>query len=205
MANTLSDFKSALKGGGARANLFQVELTIPTAVTKATGYSDTTFSILCKAAALPGSNIASVDIPFRGRIFKVAGERTYDPWTITVINDEDFSIRRTMERWTQVIGQYADGSGLTNPADYMQKATVKQLRRTASTQSQTSGGGLSSASSANGVIATYEFIDIFPTNVAPIDLSYDTADTIEEFTVEFQVQYWRPLDVTDNRSTTPNV
>lgn len=203
MAHSIQDFKAALKGGGARANLFQVELTIPTAVQKATGYSDTNFSILCKAAALPGSNIASVDVPFRGRIFKVAGERTYDPWTITVINDEDFSIRRTMERWSQVIGQYADASGLTNPAQYMQNAKVKQLRRSATTPGQTTGGGLTDTASANGVIATYEFVDIFPTNVAPIDLSYDTADIIEEFTVEFQVQYWRPLDVTDNRNTQP--
>ena len=196
MAHSIQDFKTALKGGGARANLFQVELTLPTAVSKATGYSDSNFTILCKAAALPGSNIASVDVPFRGRIFKVAGERTYDPWTITIINDEDFAIRKTMENWAQRIGQYADGSGFTNPNDYMANATVKQLRRTASTTNQTTGGSLIPA-------ATYNFYDIFPTNVAPIDLSYDTADTIEEFTVEFQVQYWSPAEVTNTRSTAP--
>lgn len=189
MAYSIQEFKTALKGGGARANLFEITLTLPEGVTEAKNLFDTevqkNFTILCKAAALPGSNIASVDVPFRGRIFKVAGERTYDPWTITIINDEDFAIRKVMEKWSQLIGQYSDASGLTSPADYMAIATVTQLKRKASTSTKSDGGGLEKA-------ATYTFYDIFPTNVAPIDLSYDTADTIEEFTVEFQVQYWTP-------------
>ena len=78
MAHSIQDFKAALKGGGARANLFEVNLTLPSGISRATGYSDNNFSLLCKAAALPASNIASVDVPFRGRIFKVAGERTFD-------------------------------------------------------------------------------------------------------------------------------
>lgn len=198
MAHSIQDFKAALKGGGARANLFEVTLTLPKGITATTGYSDTNFSILCKAAALPGSNIANVDVPFRGRIFKVAGERTFDPWTITVINDEDFAIRRTMELWSQSIGQYADASGYTDPLQYMTNATVKQLRRSVTTTSQSTGGGLETA-------ATYTFVDIFPTNVAPIDLSYDTSDAIEEFTVEFQVQYWIPDGVANTTSNAPGV
>lgn len=183
MAHTLQDFKSALIGGGARPNLFEVTIPSPPAGITLTN----NFPILCKAAALPASNIASIDVPFRGRIFKVAGDRTFDTWTITVINDQDFLIRDAMERWMQAIGQYGDASGFTNPADYMTNAFVKQFKRSKSNVGKDTpfGSGLE-------VAATYKFFDIFPTNIAAIDLSYDTSDTIEEFTVEFQVQYWTP-------------
>ena len=182
MAHTLSDFKAALKGGGARPNLFEV--TIPTPPSGVSIPQDN-FSMLCKAAALPASNVAPIDVPFRGRTFKVAGDRTYDPWTITIINDEDFAIRKAMEEWMQKIAQYSDASGATNPTDYMCNAVVKQLKRSASSIGSPSGQGLEPA-------AQYKFYDIFPTAVSQIDLSYDTSDTIEEFTVEFQVQYWSP-------------
>lgn len=197
MAHSIQDFKTALKGGGARANLFEVTLTLPgdVSTTKDPGYSDTNFSLLCKSANLPASNIANVDVPFRGRVFKVAGERTFDPWSITVINDEDFAIRKTMENWAQYIAQYADGSGTTDPSKYMANATVKQLKRKTTTSGSTTGQGLD-------VAATYNFYDIFPTSIAAIDLSYDTADAIEEFTVEFQVQYWAPSSVSNNKTDT---
>jgi len=87
------------------------------------------FSVLCKAAQLPASTVASIDVPFRGRIFKVAGDRTFETWTVTVINDNDFVIRSAMEKWMQLIGQYGDGSGATNPADYQIDAVVKQFKR----------------------------------------------------------------------------
>lgn len=186
MAHTLTDFKSALIGGGARSNLFEVTIDgIPSAIG---GTLPTQFPILCKAAALPASNVGSIDIPFRGRIFKVAGDRTYDNWTITIINDQDFSIRNYMESWMQKIAQYGDASGLVNPADYMATATVKQLKRGASSNTAT-GTGLQ-------IAAQYKFVDIFPTNIAAIDLSYDNSDQIEEFTVDFQVQYWEPIPAT---------
>jgi hypothetical protein len=183
MPHSIQDFKSALIGGGARPNLFEVTIPAPPSGINLTE----NFPILCKAAALPASNIASVDVPFRGRTFKVAGDRTFDPWTITVINDQDFLIRDAMEAWMQSIGQYADGSGFTNPSDYMCDAFVKQFRRGTSAVGKNTavGNGLETA-------ATYKFFDIFPTNIAAIDLSYDSSDTIEEFTVEFQVQYWTP-------------
>lgn len=185
--STISKFKSTLIGGGARPNLFEVVLTN---VPGNADYSAEDFSILCKAAQLPASNIASIDVPFRGRIFKVAGERTFDTWTVTIINDENFKIRKAMEEWMQLIGQYGDGSGATNPSDYMVDAVVKQLKRTASTTgvNNSTGGGLEQNTSA-----TYKFYSIFPTTISAIDLSYDSADTIEEFTVDFQVQYWTPI------------
>jgi hypothetical protein len=188
MAHTLTDFKRALSGGGARPNLFEVTLqSLPPGISFGSAGNNDRFSMLCKAAALPASNIAPIDVPFRGRIFKVAGDRTFDTWTVTVINDEDFTIRNAMELWMAKIGQYSDGSGATNPTDYMATAFVKQLGRKPSTTGfgKAEGQGLKP-------IAQYKFYDIFPTNISQIDLSYDTSDTIEEFTVEFQVQYWSP-------------
>jgi hypothetical protein len=196
MAHSLSDFKTTLSGGGARPNLFQVTLTMPTIA----GYSkpadfDKELKMLCKAANLPASNIASIDVPFRGRTFKVAGDRTFDTWSITVINDTSFNLRTGMEEWMQYIGQYQDASGVTKPNDYMVTAQVDQLTRKATTQGSTGTAGLD-------IQKSYIFYDIFPTNISAIDLSYDSSDAIEEFTVEFQVQYWAP-STKNNTSTTP--
>lgn len=179
---TLTDFKTALIGGGARANLFEVSMgNLPSNA----GILPDKFVMLCKAANLPASNIANIDVPFRGRIFKVAGDRTFDTWSITVINDTDFAIRTIMENWMQHIGQYKDASGVSSPADYMANATVIQLDRNASTMGASSGSGVKNAKE-------YQFEDIFPTNISAIDLSFDSSDQIEEFTVEFQVNYWHP-------------
>ena len=188
---TLSDFKSALIGGGARPNLFEVSFGNAPANA---GTLDPNFIMLCKAANLPASNIASIDVPFRGRTFKVAGDRTYDTWSITVINDTDFVIRTFMEDWMQYIGQYKDASGVTVPNDYMASALVEQLTRTASSTGASSGTGISVAKS-------YTFQDIFPTNISAIDLSFDSSDAIEEFTVEFQVNYWHPTTGTTGGKT----
>ena len=184
---TLTEFKAALQGGGARPNLFEVSISNAPANA---GTLDPDFIMLCKAANLPASNIASIDVPFRGRTFKVAGDRTYDTWSITVINDTDFKIRTYMENWMQHIGQYKDASGVTDPQNYMANAQVDQLTRSASTMSATSGSGIAVAKS-------YIFQDIFPTNISAIDLSFDSSDAIEEFTVEFQVNYWHPVDKTN--------
>ena len=180
----ISAFKSKLIGGGARPNLFEVELTtLPPNVVS--NWDADIFQFMCKAASLPAQNIANIDIPFRGRIFKVAGDRTIDTWTITVINDEDFRFRNAFENWTQQIANLDDNMGTTDPSAYMVDAKVYQLGRGSEKSSQNSGGD------ANVVLKEYEFIDIFPTSVSAIDLSYDTGDTIEEFTVEFQVQSLR--------------
>ena len=168
---TISDFKSKLTGGGARPNLFEVVLAFPSAVAIDNDVLQKS-RFLVKAAALPSSTIAPVDIPFRGRILKVAGDRTFETWTITVINDVDFSIRSAFEKWMNSINKMTDATGLTNPADYHKDAIVNQLDRDGS------------------LLRSYKFWDIFPTNLSTIDLSYDTTDTIQEFTVEMQVHYW---------------
>jgi hypothetical protein len=203
----LSQFKSALRGGGARPNLFEVELpaSIPIITNQyepAARWSQDEQLIskfLCKAAALPGSISAPVEIPFRGRTFKVIGDRSFDTWTVTVINDENFAIRKAMEGWMQAMNQYSDHCGLTEPASYMRDAKVFQLGKKApGTQctpergSSTNNVNLGGRGTAN-VLMEYRLIDIFPTNVAPIDLSYDSENTVEEFTVEFQINYAYPV------------
>ncbi len=176
---SISQFKSALIGGGARPNLFEVELTtLPNDI----NWNADNFRFMCKAAALPAQNIAQIDVPFRGRIFKVAGDRTIDTWTVTIINDESFELRNAFEEWSQLIARLDNNIGTTNPSSYMTNAKVFQLGRGSSKASTNSDG------SSNAVLKEYEFVDIFPTTIGEIALSYDTGDTIEEFDVEFQVQ-----------------
>jgi len=182
---TISQFKSQLIGGGARPNLFEVELTtLPAGI----AWPADNFRYMCKAAQLPASVIANIDIPFRGRIFKVAGDRTIEPWSITIINDEDFRIRKAMEEWVDLIAKLENNLGATDPSAYMVNAKVFQLGRGSTPSSQTNAGD------RNAVLREYEFIDIFPTNVSSIDLSYDSSDTIEEFVVDFQVQSFAFVD-----------
>lgn len=168
---TITQFKNKLVGGGARPNLFEVNLQFPSFAKLPSGTNDLD-RFMVKAAALPASNIGPIDVPFRGRILKVSGDRTFDTWTVTILNDTDFNLRGVMEKWMNTISKHDDGTGLTDPSSYMKDAYVHQLDR-------------------NGEkMRSYHFHDIFPTNISQIDLSYDTTDTIEEFTVEFQVQWW---------------
>jgi len=171
----ITDFKSKLAGGGARSNLFEVELSFP-ALAEIADANDilNKARFLVKAANLPASNIAQIEVPFRGRTLKVAGDRSFDTWTITVINDTDFAIRSAFEKWMNTINRVSDNTGLTNPADYQADAYVYQLDRNGDT------------------LRKYHFYDIFPTQVAPIELSYD-AQGIQEFTVELQVLWWEAI------------
>ena len=197
---TISQFKSNLAGGGVRPNLFEVELNFPNGSGQSLGFmsNDSTptaatqtlttsgvgdkVPFMVKAAALPASNITPVEVPFRGRILKVAGERTFDSWTVTVLNDADFKIRTVMEQWMNGISRLTNGSGEVNPTDYTADAEVTQLDRN------------------GGELRKYEFIGLFPTNISEIALSMDTTDTIEEFTVEFQVLYWKIAAGSDSTS-----
>ena len=170
---TISNFKSKLTGGGARSNLFEVVLTFPdTAQPDSAVLEKARF--LVKAANLPASNVSPIEVPFRGRILKIAGDRTFDSWTVTVINDTDFAIRSAFERWQNTINRLSDNTGLVNPADYQADAYIYQLDRDGST------------------LRSYRFYDTFPTQVGQIELAYDQPG-IQEFTVELQVQYWEAI------------
>ena len=170
----ITDFKSKLSGGGARPNLFEVVLSFPAAAPADANVLDKA-RFLVKTAALPASNISPIEVPFRGRTLKIAGDRTFDTWTITVINDTDFAIRSAFENWMNVINKVSDNTGQTNPATYQADAYVYQLDRDGST------------------LRAYHFYDIFPTNLSAIDLSYDSGGDIEQFTAEMQVQWWEAI------------
>ena len=175
---TISNFKSALRGGGARPNLFEVAIPDMPSYVDGGIYGNvdkSTLRFMCKAANMPASNIAPVDVPFRGRILKVAGDRTFDPWTITVINDEDFRLRTAFEAWGNGISKLDNNTGATNPGTYMKEGFVYQLGRGATLSSVAPSGGVSGRgpTEAANVLRAYKFIDIFPTNVSEIALSYD--------------------------------
>ena len=171
---TITDFKSKMAGGGARPNLFEVELVFPDPIAIENDVKEKS-RFLVKAALLPASNITPIEVNFRGRILKIAGDRTFDTWTVTVINDVDFSIRSAMEKWMDFINSMEDATGAQDPALYQPDAYVHQLDRDGST------------------LRSYKFHDVFPTTISAVDLSYETVDTVEEFTVEFQVQWWEAL------------
>ena len=182
---TIDKFKSRLTGGIARPNLFEVVLAFPDGVVdESVSDIDPKTRFLVKAAALPASNIAPISVPFRGRQLKIAGDRTFDEWTITVINDTDFAIRGSFERWMNSMSKVSDNAGNINPEDYTRDAFVYQLGLSAvDAQSQSSEQNMP-------VLRTYKFYSVFPTNVSQIDLSYDSSDSVEEFTVTLQVQWW---------------
>jgi len=167
MAN-IDNFKAKLTGGGARPNLFKVICNFPA---QAEGDAEHA-SFLIKGAGLPASAITPIEVPYRGRKLKVAGDRTFEPWTITVINDEGFVIRNAFERWMNSINEHINNVGLINPNDYQTDMTVQQLGKDYS------------------VLKTIDLKGVFPTNLSQIELNYETNDTIEEYTVELQYQYW---------------
>ena len=164
----VDDFKAKLTGGGARPNLFKATINFPA---YAGGDSEFT-SFMVKGAGLPASTIANIDVPFRGRQLKIAGDRTFEPWTITIINDSEMKARNAFETWMNGINEHVNNTGLQNPTDYQADMTVEQLGKDGE------------------VTKTYTIRGAFPTNVSQIELSYDTNDQIEEFTVEINYQYW---------------
>ena len=186
---SIVDFKSKMICGGARSNLFEVTIEYPDLLglptdsdgPKATG------EFLIKAAEIPASNLGNIPVPFRGRVLPVAGDRTFDPWTVTVINDAQFNIRDAMEQWSNLINDLQFDVGDINPADYQTKAEVFQLSR------QAQGTGAQSAGKGGEIIQTlrtYNFEGIYPNAVSSIPLDYGATDQIEEFQVTFNYLFW---------------
>ena len=169
MAN-INDFKAVLKGGGARANQFSVNMPFPGFA--AVGGESRVISFLCRSTNLPGMTLGEVAVPFRGRSLYIAGDRTFETWTTTTMNDTDFAIRNAFERWMNGINALSDNSGLENPSDYQVDAFVDQLDR------------------AGTVIKSYTFRGLWPLTIAPIELGYDTNDAVEEFEITYRYQFF---------------
>ena len=168
---TISDFKAQMRQGGARSNQFTVELTFP--VFAGQGNASRAASFLCNATSLPAVSIENIQLQYRGRPVNFAGERSFQPWSITIINDGDFLIRNAFERWSNAIANFNATNGLVNPADYQVDMRVIQLDRNGSR------------------LKTYKFFDAYPTEVGQIGLSYDNPN-IQTFDVTFMYNYYLP-------------
>lgn len=179
--NGISSFLTSVKNG-VRPNLFEVAFTFPSGLNLDSKVPPKA-SYLCKAAALPASNLGVIEVPYRGRTVKIAGDRTFDAWTATFINDKEFSVRGAFEEWMERINYHERNTAdfytpESSGTGYLADLVVKQLAR--------EGGGAGDAVQ----LATYKLWGCFPTNISQIDLAYDSNDQIEDFTVEFQLQYW---------------
>lgn len=191
---SIDSFKSRLIGGGARPNLFEVEMDFPSVAGDDSAIfpdiKDDSYRMMIKGAQIPASNIQEVVVPFWGRQLKVAGDRRFEPWTITIINDGDFKLREAFEKWANFITKVSDGSGTVNPSDYYANWVVNQLGR-ASTDLSVSG---ESNPAKIEVLRRYQMVGCWPSSVGAIELTYDAQDVIEEFQVTMQVQWWQAYD-----------
>lgn len=170
MAN-IADFKAQMIGGGARPNQFYVQLTFPSYVGLGV-VAGQQAQFLCKTAQLPSSTIEPITALYRGRPVQFAGERTFQPWTVSIYNDTSFNIRNALEVWQNGIQNYNTTLGRTNPRDYQVDLSVFQLDR------------------SGAIIKSYKFVDAMPVNIGPIALDYDQQNQIETFDVEFTYNYF---------------
>jgi len=174
---SIETFKSALIAGGARPNQFEVTITYPTEFPAPTIPSERG-SFLITAAELPGSTQGVAPIYYRGRLVKLAGDKEFAPFNMTIINDSSFTIRKSLETWMSLIENRSGKRGYTNPAFYMGTITVSQLDRN------------------GGVLRQYKIIDAFPVEIGPVQLDFGTNDQISTFGATFQYQ---TFDVTDGQ------
>ena len=172
MAYSINDIRANLRLGGARPTLFRVRLTTPA------GFPGdlSTAEFMIQASSLPGSTIAPIDVPYFGRKIRVAGDRTFEPWSVTVMNDEDFKVRHALEQWHNRINSLSGNlntTGSASPTNYKTQAEVQQFSK--------AGGA---------PIRTYRFYGLFPTEIAPIDVNWNDTDTIETFQATFVYDWY---------------
>ena len=172
---SIDDFKAQLKGGGARPNQFRVTIVPPIGIV--TGLNVANSSFLCKASKLPGQTLGEIEVPFRGRKIYVAGDREFETWNSTFLNDTDFNIRNAIERWMNGINDLADNTGTIVSSDYQSDLTVEQLDRDGTT------------------IKSYIFRNAYPLTLADIELSYETVNALEEFDVTWRYQHFEASGV----------
>lgn len=184
MTFNINNFKNALTSGGARPSLFSVTLDFPIpalqtpqddGVVSAVGANTTVrdkLTFMCKATSLPTSTVAPIEVPYFGRKVKFAGNRTFPEWTITIINDEDFQVRKAFESWLAAINTHKTNVQKLSPIAYQKDGTVSQYGKDGST------------------LRTYRFVNVFPSEISPIELNWGSENEVEEFSVTLQYDYW---------------
>ena len=175
----IQEFRSRMTGGGARSNLFEVEITFPDQIGISVGDLSDKVPFLVKAAEIPASNLGNIPVPYRGRVLPIAGDRTFDPWTVTVINDTDFLIRDAMEKWSNSINDIQTAQGRVNPEQYQTSARVFQKTREGDKPGNTEKD-----------LRIYKFEGIYPNVVSSIPLDFGATDQIEEFQVTFNYLFY---------------
>ena len=189
-SNNVSSFLQKVRQG-VRPNMFEVQLKFPGEIGLSSGGDDDLLTLMCKSAALPASNVGVIEVPFRGRTVKIAGDRTFDNWTATFINDKKMEVRSRFEEWLMAVNEHegnkTKASNGVDPTQYTVPVQVKQLEK-----NEEEGGK---------VLRQYKLWYAFPTSVSAIDLAYDSNDQIEEFSVEFQYSYWTVGGDKDEKST----
>jgi len=177
MAFNINEFRSQMQGDGARPNLFEVTLPFPAFALP--GNAQTKLTFMCKTAQLPGSTVNTVPVQYFGRELKFAGNRTFQDWSVTIINDEDFVIRNAFERWMNGMNSHATNvrnPAASGPTGYTVDGEVRQYGK------------------AGNTLKKYKFIGVFPTDLSTIDVDWGSNDTIEEFTVNLSYQWWESAD-----------
>ena len=190
MPYSINDFKNKITTG-VRPNLFSISIPniigVPSLDTLNTfGATDESITILCKSAALPSSSQGVAEVPFRGRVLKLPGDRTYDAWTATFYNDANFSIRSLFEGWINLINKGDANIGQINPNQIFRNIEVNQLKKSINN----SPNAETTTSPTEDILRRYILNGAFPTSVSAITLGFDQNDQIEEFDVEFQYQYF---------------
>ena len=178
---SITNFRDRLVGGGTRPNMFEVNLTLPDGVSGVLDV-DADMRFMIKAAEIPASNIGNIPVPFRGRVLPVAGDRTFDPWTVTIINDTDFLIRDAMEKWSNSINDIQTAQGTIDPEVYQTSARVSQKSREGAAPGDTEKD-----------LRIYKFEGIYPNTVSSIPLDFGATDQIEEFQVTFNYLFYEVL------------
>jgi hypothetical protein len=176
MAFNVNQFRSQLQSDGARPNLFEVSLPFP--AFSVPGNAQTKMTFMCKTAQLPGSTLGVVPVQYFGRELKFVGNRTFADWTVTIINDEDFSVRNAFERWMNGINSHnlnVRNPIAGTPLGYSVDGQVTQFGK------------------AGNTIKKYNFVGMFPTDITPIDVDWGSNDTIEEFSVTLTYQFWEAV------------
>ena len=181
MAFNINEIRSQLSLGGARPALFQVIMNNP-----ANPAGDAKLPFMARAAQIPASTVGTIEVPYFGRKIKIAGDRTFAEWTVTVVNDEDFLIRNAMEEWMNAINSHVENLrefAAAGPSDYKTDATVTQFSKT------------------GAPIREYKFVGIFPTDLAEIPVSWESIDEIQQFDITFQYDYWTVSGATGTAGT----
>lgn len=173
MAFNINEIKANLQFGGARPTLFKVIMSPPPGVLEISGPL-AKLEFVARATQLPASDVGLIQIPYFGRKYKVAGDRTFAPWSVDIMNDEDFAVRDAMERWNYKLNSYEGNKTLSgaSPLDYKGVAEVIQY------------------SKEGEIVRVYSFQGIYPESVSAIGLDWNSNDTIEEFSVTFQYDYF---------------